>query len=594
MIKNYKNNFVTKSESYQITNLETKISDLVVKIGEIDLEDDKKQFDILQEAPLEPGETEQKRQKRLERLKKEINQKENKVTELEKQVWTLNLDRDAIERKVIARYTRERKAPDILKDCLQVLKEIEPSDVDMTRPTHEPFSDQEPTEKVMFSFMVLQYVIYWDVRFFSEIKDSKNLFRIMRALYERTLEIYPGEFTDQERSSFYCVFDKAFFKALEEYQNNQEPTLEGFTRLKETPMWRALEDVVKVSKRELENPNQISLFDLERQIDTWNESNEQSPNARKVTVTKKSKNSSEMKLTFAVEDYRTLLNGNASAHKLISFIAEKFIDVTANPEQNALVSISINEIADRFCMEQTNVRASIKTAEKLLQSVKYECADGYIYVFPSFINGQKTLKNGQRIGSRGHITIEVSRFFDWSEGGEFTKQLPLYVWGLNQNAWFLAHYVYSFLRHDAKNISPQQRTLNKKISLMSVLPVLNLPHPSETNRVEQLVLDPIRKVIDEINKAEQQKNNGVLSLRLDVDAQKAPIDRVTTGNLVITLKSGAYLDSLKTISQKCIDHKAESLKKKEEKEKRNEATKVREQTRLEYYQGKKRKKNGQT
>ena len=269
-------------------------------------------------------------------------------------------------------------------------------------------------------------------------------------------------------------------------------------------------------------------------------------------------------------------------------MSEKWLDSKQDQNQNTRVLISIHEFAERLAIkDDRDARDALKTVSKMLKSLKFETGDGgYIYVFPAFFVGQKEMPNGQKVGVRGHATIDVSSYVDLSDGGEFTKSMPLYIWQLNKNAWFLAYYIYSIIRADAKNITPDKRTHTKKINLLTILPVLNLPHPSETNRITQLIIKPLTDAVNEINKIEE-KNHGSLVLDLRIDTQKAPTDQVLDGYLLATVKSGAYLDSLKETSQKRLDHKADSLKRQQEKEKRIDSAKGREFARLEKREKKK-------
>ena len=536
----------------------------------------------------------------LKRLKEIVSKaKELKRTngtsqeELDKVLFSLRYEILSLETKAFSRYTKQNDDTAILKDCLEIIQAVEPKDFSKNKFA----AKKQPSDIVKFSFGISNNTdISYIENYFSETKNNGAISEILFAIYDRTLVFYPDGFSDQDKKSSYCIFDRDFFKALEK-RESQEPVLnpnekikiKGFLTIKDTPMIQALQDVTKVSKRELENPNQISLFDLNRQVDTWNESENHSPNARKITILKNSKTRTKFKLTFAVEDYKELLKGNANAHKLIALMSEKWLDSKQDQNQNTRVLISIHEFAERLgTKDDRDARDTLKTVSKMLKSLKFETGDGgYIYVFPAFFVGQKEMPNGQKVGVRGHAAIDVSSYVDLSDGGEFTKSMPLYIWQLSKNAWFLAFYIYSIMRNDAKNISPDKRIHTKKINLLTILPVLNLPHPSETNRITQLIIKPLSDAVNEINKIEE-KNHGSLVLDLKIDNQKAPTDQVLDGYLLATVKSGAYLDSLKETSQKRLDHKADGLKRQQEKEKRIDSAKGREFARLEKREKKKK------
>ena len=144
----------------------------------------------------------------------------------------------------------------------------------------------------------------------------------------------------------------------------------------------------------------------------------------------------------------------------------------------------------------------------------------------------------------------------------------------------MANYIYSVLRQDAKNVKTDCKSHKKRFDLLTILPVLDLPHPSETNQITRWILEPIKKAVDEINKIET-KNHGSLVLDLKIDNQKPLFEQVSGGYLEVTVKNGEYLDSLKERSQKRLEHKADALKRQQEKEKRIDSAKGREFARLE-------------
>ena len=318
----------------------------------------------------------------------------------------------------------------------------------------------------------------------------------------------------------------------------------------DTPHIRALTTFLRTSKREYENPNQISLFDVGRLVDTWDGSD--NPDARRITVDVKSKTRLDMSLTFAIDDFKPMLKGNADAHKTLVYI----FDQAYFAKDRHSISFSIAEFADRLGKDIRDARKALYSSKKILGSIKFEDPnDGdYIHIFPRFITGTKQTPRGT-VGTPGCVTIRIDELFDIEPDVAFTKLLPNYVWTLNKNPWFLAEYVYSDLRRNAKRVNQNKNTYSRELHLTTVLPVLNLPHPNEIPgyRIEHLIIDPIRKAVDQVNKNEKS-NNGALSLSLDIDYQKSPVNRILDGKLKITVKQGEYLERLKEISQGHIDH----------------------------------------
>ena len=591
MIKSFIEPFFTESESKELKEYSEKFVKIIQdrNLAVIVCESAVGLYNKLKKSPLKDGETDQEREKQLKKLYNDAKKHKTRLLAIEKTLFVLKAQAESIETRAFSRYTEQNDNAVILKDCFEIIQAFEPDDVKKLD------TDIQKTPPIIkFSYSLGYVVVGTYLNYFSEIKDTESSFKVLKAVYDRTLAFYPQGLSDRDIKNKFCIFSKSFFKALESTENQNFITVskkqpKGFAKLEDTPTLQALQDVTKISKRIFENPNQISLFDNGRTVDLWNESENQSPNARTIAYTKKSKSRKEYKLTFAVEDYKTLLKGNANAHKFISLIAEKLLDIDRDANQNTRIVISIEEFANRLGVDTSNARKFLKTVKPLLSSIKFDSPNGYIYVFPRFIIGTGKTQFGNTIGVRGHITLDISSDIDMTLGGTFAKYLPLYAWELTQNAWFLAHYVYSTLRNDAKNTNKhidKSGIYENDISLMKILPVLNLPHPTETARVEQLILEPIRKAVETINKAEN-KNNGYLHLAVITDTQKAPVDRVTEGYLKIILKPGDYLESLKSISQKRLNHKAESAKKTEEKEKRAESAKAREQARIEYREKKK-------
>lgn len=360
-----------------------------------------------------------------------------------------------------------------------------------------------------------------------------------------------------------------------------------------TPSLTALTKALRTSKREYENPNQISLFDFGRLVDTWEDSD--NPDARRITVNVnvKGKNGNKMSLplAFAIDDYKRMLKDNPNAHKTLIYMSEQLYD---SGDDHA-VSFSIAEFADRLGIDIRDARKALKTSKGILENIKYESSNGgYIQVFPTYLIGKAILPSGQTLGTRGNVTIGINPLFDIDYWGTFTRLLPKYIWSLNGNAWFLADYVYTILRNNAKNIHPNINQYSRELSLLSVLPVLNLSHPNEIpgRRINQLIIDPIRNAVDQVNKIEKA-NNGALFLSLDIDYQKSPVNRILDGKLKITVNQGEYLERLKGISQRHIDIIRTQERKRQEKENRALMAKARETARQEYKaKGKGKKDNG--
>ena len=354
----------------------------------------------------------------------------------------------------------------------------------------------------------------------------------------------------------------------------QDKVIKGYIAIATTPHFRALEQTLRTPKYEYEHPGQMSIFDdLGRAVDIWEES--ENPNARKITVTETSIGGKAMTLEYAIEDYKRLIKGNANADKALLYTLEK-IQNAANPQTPVIFSIS--NFAERLGISPEDARKALKQSAAILASLQYRSPRGsYITVFPGYIIGVETLSTGEKIGTRGNVTVAINPLFDYTSGGTVTYKLPEAAWKLNKNAWFLASYIYSDLRRNAAHITPSNPTYTRKLKLTTAMEALRLSLPAETARIEQLIIDPIRKAIIPIN----EMDGGSISLSLDIDTQKAPFERLNTGYLIVTVTQGAYLESLKDVARKKTKHVEHKERKRQQKESRIDAAKGREQARIE-------------
>ena len=354
----------------------------------------------------------------------------------------------------------------------------------------------------------------------------------------------------------------------------QNEVIKGFTTMPTTPHIRALEQTLRTPKSEYEHPGQISIFDnIGRAVDVWRES--ENPNARTITVKETSINGSPMMLEYAIEDYKRLTKGNANADKALLYTLEK-IQTATNPQ--APVIFSISDFAARLGISPEDARKALKQSAAIFASLQFRSSRGsYITVFPGYMIGVETLPTGEKIGTRGNVTVAINPLFEYNSGGTITYKLPEAAWKLNKNAWFLASYIYSDLRRNAAHITPSNPTYTRKLKLTTAMEALRLSLPEETARIEQLIIDPIRKAIIPIN----QMDGGSISLHLDIDTQKAPLERLNTGYLIVTVTPGAYLESLKDVARKKKSHVEHKERKRQQKESRIDAAKGREQARIE-------------
>ena len=352
----------------------------------------------------------------------------------------------------------------------------------------------------------------------------------------------------------------------------QTEASDRYIKASNSPTVNALKEVINISKYKLNNPGQVSMFDDGLMVDLWNDSETKSEQARAITVNTKSINGSSMVLHYAVEDFRNLLKHNEQASKLLTFYAEQRRE-----------EFSISEYSDLLGVRHDNAKKCLKEGAKVLTSIKQELPNngGYIVIFPKVLIGESERPDGTKIGKKGKVIIRTDPDIDLSSGGQTTKLIPKYAYSLNKNAWFLADYIYSIFRNDAKNIDPDKGYHIKSISLMNIIPVLNLPHPDETERIKQFIIDPIQKAIDEFNQVDKAYHGG-MRLSLDIDSDiSSPSTRIKKGFLVAKLEKSEYFNLLAQVQRKRDVHISEAQEKAEKKEARIDAAKGRQLARLE-------------
>lgn len=346
----------------------------------------------------------------------------------------------------------------------------------------------------------------------------------------------------------------------------------------DTAILSAYQKLTNLGETKLKHAGQVSLFDDGILVDPW-----KGDNSRKISITQKSKNRTPVEYVFGVDNYKDLTKGNVQADKCLTYMSEKLLDIDfeTRAEGNGLtIEFDIKEYAELTGSDYMNAKHELHKASDLLTCIKQKISNsgGYIVVFPKVLIGESKDPNGKPIGKRGTVIIEKSPDISLIDGGEFTSLFPRHLYRLNQNSWYLGRYVYAIIRNDAKNTTGAN--YEKDISLITVMSKLNLPHPDNTRRIQQLIIDPLSKAIESFNTMEKQ-NGGTVTLSLKIDYQLSPRERINQGKLHIKVKSGEYLDRIRGISSRRIEHIKDAQQKAQRKEDRANDAKSREFARLE-------------
>lgn len=319
----------------------------------------------------------------------------------------------------------------------------------------------------------------------------------------------------------------------------------GMKQSLNSPLLNAFHDVIaKPNKAQLKNPDQVSIWDDEIEIASWDDSETGSKDAREIAIKKNSLNRSEMTIQFAIEDFHALLKGNEQASKFLMFWAETFRK-----------EIDIKEFADRIGQRSDSAMRYIKAGRNVLASVKIKGDQGgYIQIIPNFYVGREYFKLlGEYRGKRGKITIRANEDVDLALGANRTRWIPEHAYKFNKHGWLLTVKVYTQFRMKASEINPEGDSHVISFPLLDIISALNLPHPDSTERIEQMIIEPLQKAIDEFNQGESD-HGGMMKLSLALDYDKSPSVRVKDGHLVAELKKGDFYDLLADISTKRTEH----------------------------------------
>lgn len=218
MIKTFIDPFFTESESKELKKHAEKFSKKIQdrNLAIIEYESSVGLYKKLKESPLKDGETDQEREKQLKKLYDDAQKYRTHLLAVEKTLFVLKSQAESIETRAFSRYTEQKDNAVILKDCFEIIQAFEPDDVKKL-----DTDIQKITPVLKFSYSLGYVVVGSYLNYFSEIKDNESGFKVLKAVYDRTLDFYPNGFSSKDLKSKLCIFSKDFFSALENNESQE-------------------------------------------------------------------------------------------------------------------------------------------------------------------------------------------------------------------------------------------------------------------------------------------------------------------------------------------------------------------------------------
>lgn len=336
--------------------------------------------------------------------------------------------------------------------------------------------------------------------------------------------------------------------------------LEETAVIHNTAATESIRDLIGISNKQLENPNQIT-FDEVYSHEIIVSQGIKDPESRMITVNKHDQHGEVLPFVYGVDNWKTISKYKGQTERLFTYTLSR---LAASPDNTT--TFSLNDIVESGMYSHiNNAKRAIDTAKHFLTSIKFD-DDGVLKVlFPTFGVRYRT----------SIVEVEVHKDFSLIEGGEFYARMPKAIWKININAYLIASMIFLDFRNNAKQINPKSRYFKRKISLPHIIDRLDLP--SDTHRIRQLIIKPIEDAIKEIN----DNKDLYLTLELCIDYQQPPQKQIKDGYIEYTIHSSPILQYGKDISQKRINAYTAKQEKKEKLEIKEAQAKGRQKARIE-------------
>ena len=578
MIKTFIDPFFTESDSQELKEITKKIQkplqDRLLAFAECSLAVNK--YNELKESPLEIEETDQERKKRLDKLYKDAKTLKTRLLAIEKVIFVLKAQAESIETRAFSRYTEQTENAVILKDCLEIIQAFEPDDIK----SFDPSFDKDTLSPVIkFSNALGRVVVATYCNYFVEIKDNESGFKVLKAVYDRTLDFYPQGFSDDDKKNPDCLFDKAFFKALKEIKDKQDRLnyeLEVMSSYKPEKIGHIIPSSPKIS----DTISALNTIGSRHQmtIDEYLNSNKAND-----LVTFRGLDDDGLQFVFNenIADKDSVLvsfknledasGGGTAPSKVFIMVLEKMNELGYFHHKviDQAVTVSVSELLESGAYKsKSKAKDALENAKKTLSNLMvsfYQKKTGLDIDVDWF----------SPIGwkNKGTLLLMPNKAINWRLVGCHFAIYPPYIYRLNTHAYKLAYYVFTQARI---NKAPDKAgNIKFSLSLTNISRELGLPTVDQvTNfRHKQLILDKIVTAMKELTDTDREYyGKPRLILKIDADKDMAPKEIIENGNLSVTIKKGELTEVYQKIRESKVDL-IESAKRKKAKQKRLEKEK---------------------
>lgn len=577
MIKNFREPFYEVSERDLLTKIITLYKELQEKLVSIYAEhvETADRYKRIKNSDLEIEETEKERKERLTTLEHRIEELTNQERELLKKIRVLDYQRESIELNVSSRYTEKKNDDEILSDCLEIIKAVTFDDL-VERYGALDFKEWKTVDMpdiVCFSYCVGVEVIGLYINYFKETKNSTYLFKIMKRLYDRSLELFPGGFTDQDKKNDYCIFDNKFFKSLKNTEDKQNE-YDLLTNFKKPYEHRVLPSGTSITAFHTAlamvgtERKQITIDDL---IESQKVNNvvtfhglDDSPNGLKLVFNEKDAKKDNVVLTFKNLD--KVLGGSIVVCKIFAKCIEQmnYLGYFKRRGIKESFTISVNDlIEDGVYTKYPPAQRALKTAKSTLEElqVNFSNKDGLELGIPWFSIGWK---------NKSTLIFIPDLRIEWLYVGQHFTIYPKYIYKLGLHAYRLAYYVFTQARINKG--TNKQGDIVFRLRLTTISRELGLPNVETLKKdYRKLILDKITGAVREVLENEQEcyGEDSTLELKIESEPNLTAKEIIETGVLVVTIKKSEMTEKYQLL----IDSKHDII----ESQKRKKAMKQRQE-----------------
>lgn len=567
MIKTFIDPFFTESDGQELKEITKKIQkplqDRLLVFTEYSLAVQK--YNELKESPLEIEETDQERKKRLDKLYKDAKTLKTRLLAIEKVIFFLKTRSETIETNAFARYTKQKEDADILKDCFDIIQSFEPDDI-------KSFDKETVSPVIKFSNALGRVAVATYCNYFIEIKDNESGFKILKAVYDRTLNFYPQGFSDDDKKNPDCLFDKAFFKALKEIKDKQDRLnyeIEVMSAYKPEKIGHIIPSSPKLTAtmsalNTVGTGHQMTIDDY-LQLNQANDyvTFKGMNGALQFVFNENDAKKDNVVITF--KNLETASGGGTAPSKVFMKVFEKMNELGYfhHRVRDQAVTVSVKELIENGSYaNKASAKRALENALETLQDVAV-----------NFRN-----KKGLDIDTRwfssvgwndkSSLLFMPNRDVNWLAVGCHFAIYPPYIFRLNTHAYRLAYYVFTQARI---NKAPDKAgNIKFNLSLLTISRELGLPKISSINHYDakKLILDKIIAAMKELTDTDRDYyKKPRLSLKIDADKNMSAREIIENGNLAVTIKKGELTEVYQKIRESKTDL-IESAKRKKARQKR--------------------------